>query len=144
MQKMWVRSPGEGNSNPFQYSCLGNPMDRGAWRVTVCEVASSQTWLSKQEVKPARHPEGFTKAGRKTRSTWCHSGHRKTTHHKGQEDEAQGRHKCDQNLGRSGFRGCQVCSALSLVGRAVCVLSSRKGPLLLSGFLCAIAGHLAC
>ena len=25
------RSPGEGNSNPLQYSCLGNPMDRGAW-----------------------------------------------------------------------------------------------------------------
>ena len=26
----WGRSPGEGNGNPFQYSCLGNPMDRGA------------------------------------------------------------------------------------------------------------------
>ena len=26
------KSPGEGNGNPFQYSCLGNPMDRGAWR----------------------------------------------------------------------------------------------------------------
>ena len=29
------RSPGEGNGNLLQYSCLGNPMDRGAWRVTV-------------------------------------------------------------------------------------------------------------
>ena len=29
------RSPGEGNSNPLQYSCLENPMDRGAWRATV-------------------------------------------------------------------------------------------------------------
>ena len=29
------RSPGEGNGNPFQYSCLGNPMDRGAWWATV-------------------------------------------------------------------------------------------------------------
>ena len=28
------RSPGEGNGNPFQYSCLGNPMDRGAWWAT--------------------------------------------------------------------------------------------------------------
>ena len=28
------RSPGGGNGNPLQYSCLGNPMDRGAWRVT--------------------------------------------------------------------------------------------------------------
>ena len=33
------RSPGEGNVNPFQYSCLGNPMDRGAWWATVHEVA---------------------------------------------------------------------------------------------------------
>ena len=31
------RSPGEGN-NPLQYSCLGNPMERGAWRATVYEV----------------------------------------------------------------------------------------------------------
>ena len=29
------RSPGEGNGNPFQYSCLENPMDRGAWQATV-------------------------------------------------------------------------------------------------------------
>ena len=29
------RSPGEGNGNPFQYSCLGNAVDRGAWRATV-------------------------------------------------------------------------------------------------------------
>ena len=29
------RSPGEGNGNPLQYSCLGNPMDRGAWKATV-------------------------------------------------------------------------------------------------------------
>ena len=32
------RSPGEGNGNPLQYSCLGNPMDRGAWWTTVHEV----------------------------------------------------------------------------------------------------------
>ena len=32
------RSPGEGNGNPFQYSCLGNVMDRGAWQATVHEV----------------------------------------------------------------------------------------------------------
>ena len=31
----WVRSPGEGNGSPLQYSCLGNPMDRGAWWATV-------------------------------------------------------------------------------------------------------------
>ena len=30
------KSPGEGNGNLLQYSCLGNPMDRGAWRATIC------------------------------------------------------------------------------------------------------------
>ena len=33
------RSPGEGNGNPLYYSCLGNPMDRGAWQVTIHGVA---------------------------------------------------------------------------------------------------------
>ena len=33
------RSPGEGNGNPFQYSCLENPMDRGAWWTTIHGVA---------------------------------------------------------------------------------------------------------
>ena len=35
------RSPGGGNGNPFQYSCMENPMDRAAWRATVWEVAES-------------------------------------------------------------------------------------------------------
>ena len=37
------RSSEEGNGNPFQYSCLRNPMDRGAWRATVHGVAKSLT-----------------------------------------------------------------------------------------------------
>ena len=37
------RSPGVGNGNPLQYSCLENSMDRGAWWVTLCEVTKSQT-----------------------------------------------------------------------------------------------------
>ena len=45
------RFPGEGNGCPLQYSCLENPMDRGAWRATVHGVAESPTglfvWLSK-------------------------------------------------------------------------------------------------
>ena len=40
------RSPGEGNGNPLQYSCLENPKDRGAWWATVQGVAKSQTRLS--------------------------------------------------------------------------------------------------
>ena len=40
------RSSGEGNGNPFQYSCLENSMDRGAWRAIVHRVAKSDTILS--------------------------------------------------------------------------------------------------
>ena len=40
------RSPGKGNGRPLQYSCLGNPMDRGAWSATVRGIAKSWTWLS--------------------------------------------------------------------------------------------------
>ena len=37
----WGGSPGEGNGNPLQYSCLENPMDRGAWRAAVLGVPKS-------------------------------------------------------------------------------------------------------
>ena len=37
------RSPGEGNGNPLLYSCLENPMDRGAWQATIHRVTKSQT-----------------------------------------------------------------------------------------------------
>ena len=40
------RSPGEGNGDLLQYSCLENSMDRGAWGATVHGVTKSQTWLS--------------------------------------------------------------------------------------------------
>ena len=40
------RSTGEGNGKPLQYSCMENPMDRGAWRATVHGVAKSWTQLS--------------------------------------------------------------------------------------------------
>ena len=42
----WVRKiPGEGNGNPFQYSCLGNPMGRGTWWATIHGITKSQTQL---------------------------------------------------------------------------------------------------
>ena len=40
------RSPGEGNGNPLQYSCLENPTDGGAWQITVHGIAKSRAWLS--------------------------------------------------------------------------------------------------
>ena len=52
MRETWVRSlgwkdsPGEGNGNPLQYSCLENPMDGGAWWAIVHWVAKSRTRLS--------------------------------------------------------------------------------------------------
>ena len=42
----WERSPGEENGNPLQYSCLDNPIDRGAWQATVLGVTKSWTQLS--------------------------------------------------------------------------------------------------
>ena len=43
-------SPGEGNGNPLQYSCLGNPMDSGAWWATVLGVARVRhNWVTKQQ-----------------------------------------------------------------------------------------------
>ena len=42
------RSPGEGNGNPLQYSCMENPMDRGAWWAIIQRVEKSQTRLSVQ------------------------------------------------------------------------------------------------
>ena len=40
------RAPGEENSNPLQYSCLGNSVDRGAWQATVHGISKSQTQLT--------------------------------------------------------------------------------------------------
>ena len=45
---MSARSPGGGNGNLLQYSCLENPMDRGAWQATVTEVLMSWTRLKTQ------------------------------------------------------------------------------------------------
>ena len=39
------RSPGEENGNPLQYTCLGNPMDRGAWWVTVHGLAKESNMM---------------------------------------------------------------------------------------------------
>ena len=50
----WRRSPGEGNGNPIQYSCLGNPMDRGAWWATVHEVRVKHDLATKPQ--PPQQP----------------------------------------------------------------------------------------
>ena len=59
-QETWVWSLGredpleEGMGIPLQYSCLGNPMDRGAWWATVHRVTKSQTWLKQLSTQACR------------------------------------------------------------------------------------------
>ena len=56
------RSPGEGNGNPLQYSCLENPMDRGAWQGVDHGIAKSQTQRSEEHFHAgkASHPWNHT------------------------------------------------------------------------------------
>ena len=52
------RSPGEGNGYALQYACLENPMDRGAWRGTICGVARvGHNLVTKQEQRPTYQPQ---------------------------------------------------------------------------------------
>ena len=56
------RSPGEGNGNPLQYSCLENPMDREAWRATVHRVTKEfDTLAAKQQLIIIVRDKGFKK-----------------------------------------------------------------------------------
>ena len=73
------KSPGEGNGNLLQYSCLENPMDRGAWRATVHRVAKSQTRLSdfthkgwlRGKKKKKLSPGGIVNAGSRNLHGFC-------------------------------------------------------------------------
>ena len=53
------RSPGGGHGNPLQYSCLENPMNRGAWWATVCGVATN---LDTTEATSHTHTHTYTHA----------------------------------------------------------------------------------
>ena len=66
------RSPGERNGNPLQYSCLENPMNRGAWQVIVHGVAKSQTRLSDFTFF---HFHFSQDRGLQSRSFWTHLVH---------------------------------------------------------------------
>ena len=53
------RFPGGGHGNPLQYSCLENPMDRGAWRATVYSVAESNTTEATKYMCTKRAEDGY-------------------------------------------------------------------------------------
>ena len=71
------RSPGGGSSNPLQYSCLENPMDRGAWRATVHAVAESNTAEQLNNHQPSSFQAIY--AGCQG-SADCHPPHTPDTH----------------------------------------------------------------
>ena len=55
------RFPGGGHGNPLQYSCLENPMDRGAWQATVHGVAKSQTRLKQLSMHACTGDSGISR-----------------------------------------------------------------------------------
>ena len=78
------RSPGEENGNPLQYSCLGNPMDRGVWWVTVHRVTQSWTQLSNETATTTT----TTNNNVVLVSTWLVSSHKRIPN----VNEISGRH----------------------------------------------------
>ena len=52
----YLSLPGGGHGNPIQYSCLENPMDRGAWRATVHGIANRHDWSDTARMHLSRHP----------------------------------------------------------------------------------------
>ena len=71
------RFPGGGHGNPFQYSCLGNPMNREAWQATVHKVAQSRTQLKQlsthafspqAEMREGAHGRGLASQGPSSRA----------------------------------------------------------------------------
>ena len=66
----WGRSPGGENGSPLQSSCLENPMDRGAWRVTVHGVTESWTRLSHKQQQNKLY-KMFLKLEEEALNHWC-------------------------------------------------------------------------
>ena len=76
------RSLGVGLGNPLQYSCLENPMDRGAWQVKVYGVTKSQTGLNNLHFYPRLQ----------SASTWCWSDCEEIPHIQGQSKRVPEKH----------------------------------------------------
>ena len=70
------RSPGEGNGNSLQYSCLENPTDRGAWQVTVHGIAKSRTQLNRLSLSHHKvaFGRGFCIRGSAGKESACNMG----------------------------------------------------------------------
>ena len=66
----WGRSPGEGNGNPLQYSCLENPMGRGVWWAAVPGVARDRIWLCNWTTPPSWDVDSGLVSSRSTEEYW--------------------------------------------------------------------------
>ena len=100
----WISgSPGEGDGNPLQYSCLENPMDREAWQATVHGVAKSwtrQQW-STQNIKQNKYCNQCNKEFIKKRlKNWLKTQHSENEHH-----GIQSHHFMANRWGNSGNTG---------------------------------------
>ena len=100
------RSPGAGNGNPLQYSCLGNSMDRRAWWATVHRVTESWTWLSthalianlKQKNSPlvsSRYPVYFPRPSLQVSTYWNHND---IVYHLAKFTPKSDFHRCQRNF----------------------------------------------
>ena len=106
------RSPGQGNGSPLQDSCLGNPMDEGAWWTIVHGVEKSRTWLSnwhiplnpktnilRREEKGRRHRDTVEKVMlRQKKLEWCNHNPRKAKGHVDPPETRRGRKNPLQSL----------------------------------------------
>ena len=72
------RYPGGGHGNPFQYSCLENPMDRGAWRATVQRVTQSRTRLKRLNTRTNTQRQRYTERHRERPRQRCSERQRAT------------------------------------------------------------------
>ena len=107
------RSPGRGHINPLQYSRLGNPMERRAWRATVHGVTKSWTWLSTQASTPISQKEG----GKERRKRWREEEGRRKEKEGGKEgkrgEETRKRMRRDKCLNAATrakrWRGMDTC-----------------------------------
>ena len=73
--RRWGRAPGEGNGDPLQYSCLGNPVDRGAWRATVHRVSKGRTRPSTQACASFMRRKSMAMAAPRQTGVIGHSTH---------------------------------------------------------------------
>ena len=106
---------GEENGNPFQYSCLGNSMDRGAWQATIHGITRVGHWLATKPLPPIGVTNAYTmnenKTARSVRGQLVHDGKLRT----------------ELEVMRSSFPGHHVWRSLLSRGRPGTMAEKHQG-----------------